>query len=143
MSKHLVTVALTVAICFLSSQVIATDQLLRYDGVYQTPKFKDGVFYFKYLRFYPDGLVTGVSTPGKPEQIQKWFLPENANISTGKYSVDGNRISFSLKSSAGVVDFSGELAVDQIRLYSRSKINQNEGEEMYSFLTTKTEQTAQ
>jgi hypothetical protein len=117
----------------------AADEHVRFDGLYATSKFQDGVRYSKYLKFLPDGVVMGVSTVGEPKDIQEWFNPKNENVGRGRYRLNGSRIWFSLTSKAGVVDYVGEVIGGDLQLFSHSQINQNEGEETYSFVEAKAE----
>ena len=63
---------------------------LRFDGLY---KYNDG---YSYLRFYPSGLVIGVSSTGTPEQVARWFNESFNAASKGKYVCNGNKLSFSV-----------------------------------------------
>jgi hypothetical protein len=77
---YILSLALAALGCSIAQAINATPALLRYDGVYRTSQFKDGVLYYKYLRFYPDGMVIGVSSVGGPEEIQKWFSSSNPRV---------------------------------------------------------------
>lgn len=139
---RLASAALLALTCLaFGSLARASDERLRFDGLYVAPKVKDGVQYFKYLKFYRDGLVIGVSTVGRPKEIQAWFTPGNDNVPKGSYRATGVRISFSLISKAGTVDYVGEVTGNDIKLLKHSEINQNEGQEIYSFVELKAEQT--
>jgi hypothetical protein len=127
-------VLLTLVCAAFAPLLGAADEHVRFDGVYVTSKFQDGVHYFRYLKFHADGIVIGVSTVGEPKDIQEWFTPKNENAGKGRYRLNGGRIWFSLTSKVGVVDYVGDLIGGNIKLFSHSRINQNEGEETYSFV---------
>jgi hypothetical protein len=131
---HILSLALTALACFIAQTINATPASIQYDGVYQMSQVKDGVLFYKYLRFYPDGLVIGVSSVGKPDAIQKWFSSERPGVAKGKYAIKTDHITFSLKSAAGLVDFHGMLVGDKIDLYAYSHINQSGRNEVYSFV---------
>jgi hypothetical protein len=85
--------------------------------------------YSMYLRFYADGAVIGVSSTGTPAQIRPWFrAPYNDN---GRYLVRGPRISFSLTSPAGRVDYDGVIDGSRLQLLSCSRINGRRSTDFY------------
>jgi hypothetical protein len=82
---------------------------------------KDREYYCKYFRFYPDGVVIGVSTSGNPQEIKGWFRrPYN---DTGSYRIEGSKIKFSLTSHEGTIDYEGEISGYTLRLNIHSHIN--------------------
>ena len=66
---------------------------VRFDGVYQNKPGYDDDF-FRYIRFFPEGLVIDVSTPGEPHKIIRWFDEHNPNVGKGRYKISGNHIEF-------------------------------------------------
>jgi hypothetical protein len=118
-----------------ASHIPSGEDRLRYDGLYRATNSALGsADYSAYLRFYPDGEVIKVSSTGKPEDLRKWFSKEHAGVSRGTVIIQGNRVSFSAVSTEGVVDYTGEIEGDRIRLDSFSRINQNRSSEIYVFV---------
>jgi len=88
-------------------------------GIY----FKKNEDYSKILRFYDDNSVVGISSSA---HVSKVFINKGKiNSGNGTYKMDENgRISFSLKSSIGIVNYEGKvLNSEQIQLQSTSLIN--------------------
>jgi hypothetical protein len=112
---------------------------LRFDGIYQSERTGD---YWYYLRFYPDGTVIEVSSTGQPNDLRQWFTKEHDGVSTGKVTLKGKRISFSAVSSAGSVDYDGELVGNQLRLHSYCHINEHRSNNLYVFVRWEAEQGA-
>lgn len=88
-----------------------------------------------YLRFYPDGTVIESSIRGEPSiEVKSWFDKSDPTISTGQFNLFGNRIEFSVTSEAGIVEYSGEILNDNLRLHFVSHINGNYGDDDYGFV---------
>jgi hypothetical protein len=81
----------------------------------------DGVRFYRYLRFYPDGTVIGVTSSGTPTDLKRWF--NKPYESTGTYSFVGSRIKFSLTSPSGTVDYDGRIVRQVLTLHVHSHIN--------------------
>jgi hypothetical protein len=81
----------------------------------------DGVKYYRYLRFYPDGTVIGVTSSGTPTDLKRWFHTPYQD--TGTYSLVGSMIKFSLTSPSGTVDYEGGIAGRVLTLNVHSQIN--------------------
>jgi len=81
----------------------------------------DGVRFYRYLRFYPDGTVIGVTSSGTPTDLKRWFNKPYEN--TGTYSFVGSRIKFSLTSPSGTVDYDGRIVRQVLTLHVHSHIN--------------------
>lgn len=77
--------------------------------------------YFQYLRFYSDGSVLGVSSPSSPAEVQSWFKAPYEN--SGKYTITGSEIKFSLTSPRGTVDYDGVIEDTSLQLSTFSHIN--------------------
>lgn len=103
---------------------------LRYDGLYQSPQPS----YTMYLRFYADGTVLTVSSSGSAGQVATWFGKNHDNISTGKYVIQNSTLTFSATSAAGVVDYSGTINGEDIKLDMTSHINGNKSTDDYHFV---------
>lgn len=92
-------------------------------GLYQSQLIEhDDIEYFQYLRFFADGLVIAVSTPGTPEDIKSWFIRERSD-SKGHYTIAGTSIRFSVVSAHGTVDYEGDLGDGEIIFRIHSHIN--------------------
>jgi hypothetical protein len=110
---------------------------LEYDGIYRGParQVSDGVIYTDYLRFYPDGEVVEAASPGQPQEIRRWFSRETSNLSLGKFTVQGNHISFSVgRAGGGIVDFTGVIESGQLHLDAYSHVSGNRTHRVYSFV---------
>lgn len=81
----------------------------------------DGVTYYSYLRFYPDGTVIGVTSSGTPTDLRRWFNKPYEN--TGTYSFKDASITFSLTSPEGTVDYEGSIVRRLLTLNLHSHIN--------------------
>ncbi len=105
---------------------------LRFDGLYQSVQRHD---YWRYLRFYDDGLVLSVSSTGpEPSKIARWFSRENKEKNShGTYSLTGRQIMFAATSTSGTVDYEGTVEGDTMVLKSYSHINGNRGVTQYDF----------
>ena len=82
-----------------------------------------------YLRFYPDGTVIGVTTTGTPSQIESWFKAPYQN--SGRFSLNGSSIKFSLIDVTGTVDYDGVVRGSVLQLETYSHINGVHGNEHY------------
>jgi hypothetical protein len=100
---------------------------LRYDGVYRSSVAHGGgaSAYWYYLRFYPDGEVIAASSGDQPEELGKWFNKDyaGAGLGRGKVAIKGSRVSFSSTTTAGVVDYTGELRNGTLHFDTVSHIN--------------------
>lgn len=103
--------------------------LLEFDGIYQSKES------FTKLRFYKDGTVIGVSTIGDPLKIFKWFNREAKSVSRGIYEFKNGRLTFSLTSDEGIIDYEGEIKDEKLILDSYSHINERRFKKRkYSFI---------
>ncbi|MDQ5823794.1 MAG: hypothetical protein M3441_06215 [Chloroflexota bacterium] len=131
----------------------------RTDGLYRTAQSKalemhgeEGMPYWNYLRFYPDGRVISTSTTGTPAQIAAWFAQEVVNdtyLPMGDYRADGHTFSFTTQARAENVDKDGyeyETRVEYmvtiqddnanlLQVQSYSHINGHRGTELYEFVS--------
>jgi hypothetical protein len=97
---------------------------VRSDGVY-CQAFSD---YSKYLRFYEDGTIMGMSDIRTISQIKKEYFDRNNSelqgyMLKGKYTINGGQISFRLTTDTGpnagnVVDYNGQIYEDRLILNS-------------------------
>ena len=82
-------------------------------------KYKE---FCSYLRFHSDGVVIGVTTPGTPNNLKKWFRRPYHN--KGVYKIRSENIKFSLTSKEGTVDYEGFIRGDRLYLKIHSHINE-------------------
>lgn len=113
-----------------------TEKMLRYDGLYVTKLPVDyGITSYSYLRFYVDGTVIESSIQGdRSAEAMRWFDKGDRSISSGSYNTNGNEIQFSIRSDSGVVDYSGRIIGDELRLHSYSHINGFETDDEWAFV---------
>jgi TIR domain len=94
----------------------------RADGLYCS---KDGQF----LRFYPDGHVSGAGTSSgtTAEQVAPWLSRSHQHSAQGVYRLEGDRLEFALRSANGVVDHTARISSDgrELDVEWRSHINGN------------------
>jgi hypothetical protein len=90
---------------------------VRVDGLYQAKSAGEG--YSKYLRFYADGSVIGVTSTGTAEEVLRWFTQDWA-VETfnaeGRFTISGPQISFEDKDMNGTVAYDGEIRGDRLVL---------------------------
>lgn len=123
--------------------------MLRYDGIYATGITTDdsGMPYRQYLRFYEDGTVLDASSIGTPAQVARWLVKDKRDLSSGRYTVDGDRIAFTTHSEhvgrpdspAGdgprvVIDYEGTVSHGALTLHSHSHFNGYEERRGYAFV---------
>ena len=92
---------------------------LQFNGVYR----KEDQEYSYYLRFFPDGKVVGVSSTGSPSEVIRWLNHDYDN--NGTYVIRRSKISFTITSSSGRVDYSGTMKDGDLILSLHSHINGN------------------
>ena len=110
---------------------------VRLDGLYQAKREGEG--YSKYLRFFADGSVIGVSSTGSAQEVSKWFTKEWAVerfAAEGRFTISGAQITFQDKDRDGTVDYSGEIQGDRLVLKSHSQINDKRGVGEFEFVIT-------
>jgi tetratricopeptide (TPR) repeat protein len=108
----------------------AAGALVRTDGVYHCQHAD----YSSYVRFLADGFALTVSSSGTPHQVARWLTLDHDQVSRGRYSVDGTRVTFSSTSSNGTVHYEGEFTITGVDLRSVSRINGHHGTETYVFV---------
>lgn len=137
MNKIMMLIFGVVALFLLAGNAWCANDL-QYDGVYMSNEHKSGnISYRTYIRFYQDGDVIRISSTGSPTDLRKWFSKENQNqwLFRGKIStIEGNRISFSVRDNKGSIDYSGQIEGDTINLSSYSHMNKNQSNDIYSFV---------
>jgi hypothetical protein len=95
---------------------------VRYDGVYFVPY---GGMASMYLRFYADGIVIDVTAMAKPNEIKSWFNKNSENVGNGLYTIENDKINFTVNTDKVIVEYTGEIIKDGLILDSRSN-NGNE-----------------
>ena len=100
-----------------------------------------GFTHYSLLRFYADGLVLGVTVSPQDgasleeswNQIDSWFNREatGQHVGSGQYSLVGTRLTFSLTSETGVVEYDGSCSGDTMNLHSISHINDHEQQRVF------------
>ncbi|WP_426669286.1 hypothetical protein ACPPVU_24080 [Mucilaginibacter sp. McL0603] len=108
------------------------------DGVYQSKPHQTGnehsPYVYHYLRFFPNGKVISIASPGKPEDIKKWFADTNKYVSKGIYKINGNQINFQCISQQGKVNYRGEILVGSLILHVHSYFNTNHSTDEFQFV---------
>ncbi len=105
---------------------------LRFDGIYQSDKFNN--YYWKYLRFHPDGKVMAVSARYRAGSLMKKLNDESAGVGVGVWTQNGQSISFTCVHSNGEVKHEGEIQSDHLLMTSHSLINGQRSSTVYRFV---------
>jgi hypothetical protein len=88
--------------------------------------------YNAYLRFYPDGTVIGVNSRQSPAETDSWL--ERPFECSGRYSINGSSLKFSLTDPSCTVDYSGVIKGSSLKLNWVSHINNRRGEDYYELV---------
>lgn len=108
------------------------------DGIYQSKPVQTGnehsPYFYNYLRFSSNGKVISVSSPNTPEELKKWFVDTNKNISKGTYKIVGNQIHFHCISPRGRVNYNGDILADSLILHIHSCINNSRRSDGFRFI---------
>lgn len=118
---------------------------IRCDGIYRAPRtgwntdttagaVPSQTRFASYLRFYPDRTVLDVSSGDDSEKVATWFKRGHREFGEGKYRLKGSDLRFSTKSKWGVVDFTGTVAGEDLKMQWFSHINRQGGQETYRFV---------
>ncbi|MBW1880010.1 MAG: hypothetical protein JRJ84_16735 [Deltaproteobacteria bacterium] len=111
--------------------VVVTIPNLRFDGVYRS----EGDETSRYLRLYPDGHVSSVSSTATSEQVANWLGREHDASSQGTATHGDGRIAFTATDETGDVEYSGTMEPDgTLALHWKSHINDAEGDMVYTFV---------
>jgi hypothetical protein len=111
--------------------VVVTIPDLRFDGVYRS----EGGESSRYLRLYPDGHVSSVSSTATPEQVANWLGREHTYSSQGTATLGDGRIAFAATDETGVVEYSGTMEPDgTLAMHWKSHINDAEGDTVFTFV---------
>lgn len=109
----------------------ADAEAVRFDGVYQTEQAD----YFSYLRLYPDGTAITLSTREPPEALNHWFNRNCVGLPRGTYTIQSERIDFTVQAKRGSVEYVGKLVGnDRIDFHVRSLMNGSESDLSYRFV---------
>ena len=112
-------------------QLVAAPTRLAFEGLYAT-EIEDEVR--SYLRFYPDGHVSSVSSTGTPEDVAAWLGRSHSDSGQGDYEQAGAWLAFHSSTSFGTVAYEGQLDGTALRLHWTSQINGAEGDDTYHFV---------
>ena len=113
----------------------AVGATLLFDGVYYAPSFdpRGQQIGWDFVRFYPDGAVVTLSTPGTLDEVLPFLRNEDDHPGKGHYKLEGPRIVFAATSSYGAVEYEGLVQKERMDLRWHSKINDVHGGGMYGF----------
>jgi len=100
--------------------------MLRFDGIYSY--HKEGNDYTDYFWFFNDGTVVKVGVIDSLKQLINWFNKDYKD--SGKYTIEGNNINFSIFTSNGSVDYNGTIGSNELLLNCHSNINGFEARNM-------------
>lgn len=108
---------------------------LQYDGLYRAPgpAVEDMPSWY-YLRFYPDGAVISATSPGSPQQVARWFNRRYPNVAYGQVANDEGRLSFTLVSQQGMVDYHGGLRGNKLHFDTYNHSDGKRGSVDYDFM---------
>ena len=132
--------SILIVISFQAYSQIKKDQLLLYNGVYETKcivEKGDNEGEQDYLRFYANGKVISVGTDcgGTADDLKVWFHINAEQVSVGDYSVNGRKVKFSTKDKSGTVKYKGRVNRNGImKLKWVSLINGSKGKILYHFV---------
>jgi protein TonB len=123
-------------ILFLNSKSFS--QELHFEGLYIALKDSSSLVKTnKYLKFYEEGDVVSVSSPGTPQKVKNWLKLEKEGISKGKYKLRKGKIYFLSKNKYGTVKYSGKMLTDGTLLLDiKSMINGNKSQYQYKYLSS-------
>jgi len=112
---------------------VAKNNKLKFNCIYRSKRMTTAdktMFYRRFLRFFEDGTVVGVSATAEGNEISSWF---NHNYEDrGVYSIKNNEIHFKLTSPSGSVEYNGKIEDGFIYMHEKSLINGNESDRRYS-----------
>jgi hypothetical protein len=117
---QVITVALLMAP--VPSVKPADENLLHYDGVYQTRTSLTGQDQFLYLRFYPDGHVVAMASVWTPEKVASFISRSQPELPQADYHLEGSKVVFTTKSQRGEVDYEGTINENGIAFHIHSHV---------------------
>jgi hypothetical protein len=117
---QVITVALLMAP--VPSVKPADENLLHYDGVYQTRTSLTGQDQFLYLRFYPDGHVVAMASVWTPEKVASFISRSQPELPQGDYHLEGSKVVFTTKSQRGEVNYEGTINENGIAFHVHSHV---------------------
>lgn len=107
---------------------------VRTNGIYRNTVREPRRTSYEFVRFYGDGTVVTANTDSAAVP-ENWFRKESSlRFPIGRYKIDGNKISFSVTSANGVVDYQGSLENEILSLSFYSHINGGSFSGQYSFI---------
>ena len=122
------------AILICACAVAGEPPALKFDGLYcghaddgSRPPVKS------YLRFYPDGIVVSTVSRDTPGETAKMIRRDSTFSRQGRYTVAGDRLTFSVTNPTGSVDYSGTIDGNRL-LLSWDARNGKKGKDVYTFV---------
>ncbi|MFI9828206.1 toll/interleukin-1 receptor domain-containing protein [Streptomyces sp. NPDC051913] len=108
---------------------------IRYDGVYAHPDGADSAF-TQMLRFFADGTVRGVTVAYPLEKALTWFNRPHPSPGTGRYQIDGDRVTLATTNIYGTVERNGTIREEgaELHLHTLSRINGHQSDGVWRFL---------
>jgi len=88
--------------------------------------------YNAYLRFYTDGTVIGVYSRESPAEVESRL--EKPFENSGRYSIHGSSLKFSLTDPSGTVDYDGSIKGSSLKLNWSSHVNNRRGKDDYELM---------
>lgn len=124
--RFLMICGLLITAVMVSAQDADPDKPINTGGFYQDQgDIYQELLFWRYLRFYPDGMIICVSSIGTLEDLLAWFNLDGENVSKGIFKFVHNRVDFSCTSSMGTVQYRGIWIGDRWIVESLSYINGN------------------
>jgi hypothetical protein len=99
--KALFALSVLLGFSFSGLPALAETAVLRFDGIYHRT---DSARVTQHFRFYPDGIVISVATPGEvmPAKVASWFRVDWPAVAKGRYSLQNRSVKITLKSDVPV-----------------------------------------
>jgi hypothetical protein len=96
-TKAFFTLSVFLGLCFSSAPALGETTALRFDGIYHRT---DSAGVTQHFRFYPNGIVISVATPGEvtPAKVASWFRLDWPAVAKGRYSIRNRSVKITLKS---------------------------------------------
>jgi hypothetical protein len=116
-----------VLVCFAFANS-GQSSTIRFDGVYgapiQTPAgWRVKKQLFLYFRFYPDGSVVSLLSPGTPIDVAKFIRRNLEGSGNGSYSISGDRVNIRVLALHGSIIYTGKFHGNSLALRSYGSIS--------------------
>jgi hypothetical protein len=102
--------------------------MVQYSGIYVSDEHFDhenDLKYYRYLRFYADGVVLEVTSMGQPHEVVRWFERDNPRVAKGFFATNEEGVThFAVTTEYGVVVFEAEFQGERlcVDIYSHIKV---------------------